>query len=95
MALYNLAFYRIYHLIFGKKKEILFLFSYKKVERKRSYFKLRILTRYGTWLLDYNYLWMTKWQPCLNKQICLPSMHLFNIKRYEQKYTMNFNKLLS
>ena len=93
MALYNLAFYRIYHLIFGQKRYFFYSVT-KKAERKRSYFKLRILTRYGTLLLDYNYLWMTKSQPRLNKQICLPSMHLRNIKRYEQKYTMNFNKLL-
>ena len=46
MALYNLAFYCIYHLMFGKND--IFLFHYTKAERKRSYFKLRILTRYET-----------------------------------------------
>ena len=56
--------------------------------------KLRILTRYETWLVDYNYLWITKSHYTCVKQMCLQSMYLSNIKRYQQKYTMNFNKLL-
>ena len=86
MALYSLAFYCIYHLIFDKK------YIFYSITQKQNV-RDRILTRYETWLLHYNYLWMTKSQPCV-KQICLSSMHLCNIKRYKQKYARNFGKLL-
>ena len=93
MALYNLAFYRIYHLIFGKKRYFFYPVTQKQNVRHRisSYAYLLAME------LDYLTTTTCKWQksqPFLNKQICLPSMHLCNIKRYEQKYTMNFNKLL-
>jgi len=88
MALYNLAFYRIYHLIFGKK-DIFFLFHYKKQnvrDRISSYTYLLAMK------LDYLTTTTCKWQnhsqPCV-KQICLQSMHLCNIKRHKQKYAMN------
>ena len=93
MALYNLAFYRIYHLIFGQKRYFFIQLQKRQNVRDRisSYAYLLAME------LDYLTTTTCEWQnhqPRLNKQICLPSMHLCNIKRYEQKYAMNFNKLL-
>ena len=62
MALYDFKSL-LSHLSFDLWQKRYFLFHYTKAERKRSYYKLRILTRYKTWLLDYNYLWMTKSLP--------------------------------